>query len=185
MADDPDPPRAWSFLRCDPAYREAWSASATPPAYERDTPFRIRIQAADDRAAVTDWSLLAWQNPLEKAGPLSAFFSDVPMLDGTGSASAAPLLPLLAGAGATLEGLRLTNGVLVLKVERDGMAVQVRLTNAGPLLAGGGVRVWHEWGLRLPMNITQLSDLWSVSGGPSPRSGVGGRVRGGTATKRC
>ena len=185
MAGDPDPPRAWSFLRCDPAYRAAWRDQAAPPAYERDTPFPVRVQAAADRAAVTDWSLLAWQDPLAKAGPLSAFFSDVPMLDGTGSASAAPLLPLLARAGATIEGLRLMNGVLILKVERDGRAIQVRVTDAGPLLAGGGVRVWHDWGLRLPMNIAQLTDLWSVSGGPSPRSGVGGRVRGGTATTRC
>lgn len=168
MAGDPDPPRAWSFLRCDPAYRAAWRDQAAPPAYERDTPFPVRVQAAADRAAVADWSLLAWQDPLAKAGPLSAFFSDVPMLDGTGSASAPPLLPLLARAGATVEGLRLTNGVLILKVERDGRAIQVRVANAGPLLAGGGVRVWHEWGLRLPMNIAQLTDLWSVSGGPSP-----------------
>lgn len=182
MADDPDPPRAWSYLCCDPAYRAAWCDQAAPPAYERDTPFPIRIQSAADRAAVADWSLLAWQDPLDEAGPLSAFFADIPMLDGTGSASAPPLLPLLAEAGATLEGLRLTNGVLILKVERDGRAIQVRVTHDGPLLAGGGVRVWHDWGLRLPMNIAQLTDLWSVSGGPSPRSGVGGRDRGGTAT---
>ena len=184
MAEDPDPPRAWSYLRCDPAYREAWHDRAAPPEYERDTPFPVRIQTDVDRAAVTDWSLLAWQDPLEKAGPLSAFFADIPMLDGTGSSSAPPLLPLLADAGATLEGLRLRNGVLILKVERDGQAVQVRLTNAGPLLAGGGVRVWHDWGLRLPMNIAQLTDLWGVSGGPAPRGGVGGRDRGGTATTR-
>ena len=97
MAGNPDPPRAWSFLRCDPAYRAAWRDQAAPPAYERDTPFPVRIQSAADRAAVADCSLLAWQNPLAKVCPLSAFFSDVPMLDGTGLASAAPLLPLLAG----------------------------------------------------------------------------------------
>ena len=104
------------------------------------------------------------------------------MLDGVGSASSPPLLPLLADAGASLEGLRLADGVLVLKVELHRLAVQLRVTEDGPLMAGGGVRVWHDWGLRLPMNIARLTDLWSVSGGPSPRSGIGGRGRKGTAT---
>ena len=96
------------------------------------------------------------------------------MLDGTASASAPPLLPLLADAGAMLEGLRLRNGVLVLKVELHGLAVQVRVTDDGPLMAGGGVCVWHDWSPRLPVDIARLTDLWRVSGGPPPRSGIGG-----------
>ena len=182
MVEDPDPPRAWSYLRCDPDYRAAWRARAAPPGYEPGAPFPVRIQSRADRAALARWSLLAWQDPFEDAGPLSAFFAGVPMLDGAGSASAPPLLLQLAEAGARLEGLRLADGVLILKVEKAGLAVQVRVTAPGPLLAGGGVRVWHDWGLRLPVNIARLTDLWSVSGGPSPRSGIGGRDRKGTAT---
>ncbi len=76
-----------------------------------------------------------------------------------------------------LEGLRLADGALILKVEKAGLAVQVRVTAPGPLLAGGGVCVWHDWGLRLPVNIARLTDLWSVSGGrlPSLRLPEGGR----------
>ena len=37
-----------------------------------------------------------------------------------------------------LEGLRLADGALILKVEKAGLAVQVRVTAPGPLLAGGG-----------------------------------------------
>ena len=183
MVENPDPPRAWSYLRCDPAYRAEWRERAAPPVYEPGTPFPVRIQSEADLAALARWDLLAWQDPFEDGGPLSAFFSGVPMLDGTGSASAPPLLSQLAEAGSRLEGLRLADGVLILKVENEGIAVQVRVTEPGPLLAGGGVRVWHEWGPRLPANIPRLTDLWSVSGGPSPRSGIGGRGRKGTATR--
>ena len=92
--EDPDPLRAWSYLSCDPAYRADWRARAAPTEYERDAPFPVRIQTEADRVAVARWSLLAWQDPFDGTGPLSAFFSDVPMLDGTGSASVPPLLPL-------------------------------------------------------------------------------------------
>ena len=182
MAAEPDTPRAWAYLRCDPAYRAAWREAAAPPRYEPDAPFPVRIQSAADRAALADWSLLAWEDPFDEEGPLSAFFADVPMLDGTGAAGSPPLLPLLADAGATLEGLRLADGALVLKVERCGHAVQVRVTGDGPLMAGGGVRLWHDWGLRLPLSISRLTDLWSVSGAPSPPGGAAGRHRRGTAT---
>ena len=180
--EDPDAPRAWSYLRCDPDYRASWREHAAPPVYERKTPFPVRIQSPADLVALERWRLLAWQDPFEKDGPLSAFFADVPMLDGTGSPAATPLLSMLAEAGSRIEGLRLMDGALVLKVERHGLAVQVRVSDDAGLMAGGGVRVVHDWGLRLPVNIARLTDLWSVSGGPSPRSGFGGRDRKGTAT---
>ena len=182
MARDPDPPRAWLYLRCDPASRAKWRERAAPPEYEPGTPFPIRVQSEGDLAALVRWDLLAWQDPFEDGGPLSAFFAAVPMLDGADSASAPPLVPQLAEAGSRLEALRLADGVLVLKVEKEGMAVQARVTEPGPLLSGGGVRVWHEWGPRLPVNIAPLTDLWSVTGNPSPRSGIGGQGRKGTAT---
>lgn len=42
-------------------------------------------------------------------------------------------------------------------------------------VGGGGVRVFHDWGLRLPVEIDRLADLWRVSGGGVPRKGDGGR----------
>ncbi len=97
------------------------------------------------------------------------------MLEGEGSAAATPLPPPLEAAGARIDGLRLDDGALILKVEADGMAVQVRIADPAPLLAGGGVRLFHDWGLALPVAIARLGDLWSISGG-SPRRGVGGRA---------
>lgn len=80
-------------------------------------------------------------------------------------------MPFLAAAGARIDGLRLLDRTLIAKVEQDGRAVQVRVTNEGLLLAGGGMRLYHDCGLELPMEIARLKDLWSVSGGPAPRCG--------------
>ena len=55
------------------------------------------------------------------------------------------------------------------------MAVQLRIADDRLLMDGGGVRLRHDWGLELPVEIARLTDLWAVSGGPVPRPG---RVRG-------
>ena len=165
---------AWAFLRCDRRYRAAWRENAAPSAYE-DAPFPVRIRSEADLAAEGAWRLLAWEDP--DGGYASPFFADAPMLEGVGSPRATPLLALLADAGAKVDGLRLADGVLVLKVEKNGRAVQVRLDDDGPLMAGGGVRLIHEWGLSLPVDITRLTDMWSIFGGPVPQNGFGGRGR--------
>ena len=167
-----DGAQAWSVLRRSRDYRAAYEAQAAPPVREDGAPFPVRVQSEADRAAQAHWRLMAWEDPDGDAA--SAFFADAPMLDGAGSASAPPLLPLLADARASVSGLRLADGALVLKVEKAGFAVQVRVTEPGPLLAGGGVSLRLEWGLGLPGEIARLADLWSVSGGPSPRPGPDG-----------
>ena len=174
--------RAWALLRLDRDYRSAWQAHADRPVYEDDTSFPVRIRSDADRIAARDWSLFAWEDPHGNA--VSAFF-DTPMLEGQGSATAQPLMPMLEAAGARIEGLRLDGGALVLKVEAAGMARQVRIADPAPLLAGGGVRLTHDWGPALPAAIARLGDLWSISGGdpsagsgPSPRHGIGGRAHG-------
>ena len=180
-------PEAWSYLRCDRHYRAAWRDNAAPPvsapAYE-DTPFPVRIRCRADLAAEEDWRLLAWQDPFDGAAPASPFWALAPMMEGVGSAQAAPLLALLAGAGARLEGLRLGDGALVLKAEKAGAAVQVLVTGDGPLMAGGGVRLFHDWGLRLPLDVERMGDLWGVSGGVLPNERREGWVRG-ALTRTC
>ena len=116
----------------------------------------------------------AWENPFARDGPASPFWAGEAMLEAEGSPTAEPLLPFLAGVGARVDGLRLLDGSLIVKIEEDGRAVQIRVTRDGPLLAGGGLRLYHDYGLELPMEIARLTDLWSVSGGPAPRQG---RVR--------
>ena len=172
--------QAWALLRLDRDYRAAWRAHAARPVHEDGARFPVRIGTEADRIAAREWSLLAWEDPDGDA--VSAFF-DMPMLEGEGSATAQPLMPMLEAAGTRIEGLRLDGGALVLKVEDRGMAVQVRIADPAPLLAGGGVRLFHDWGLSLPVAIARLGDLWSVCGGDpspgagrSPRHGIGGRA---------
>ena len=172
VADGHGPGR---FSAATGTYRAAWRENSAPPTYE-DAPFPVRIRPEADLAAEEPWRLLAWEDA--DGGSASPFFADAPMLEGVGSPRATPLLRLLAEASATVAGLRLADGALVLKVEMNGRAVQVRLVDDGPLMAGRGVRLIHDWGLRQPVDIVRLTDLWSVSGGSVPQNGSGGGVGG-------
>ena len=167
--------RAWRLLRSLQAYRSAYESHAEAPAFQ-EAAFPVRIQSETDLAARHPWQIEAWENPFARDGPASPFLAGEPMLEGEGSSRAPPLLPILAGAGARIDGLRLLDGTLVVKIEHDGRAVQIRVKKEGPLLAGGGIRLYLDFGLELPMEIARLTDLWSVSGGPAPRQG---RVRWG------
>ena len=107
--------------------------------------------------------------PVRARRPASPFLAGERMLEGEGSAHAPPLVPILESVGARIDGLRLLDGTLIVKIEQDGRAVQIRVAKEGPLLAGGGLRLYHDFGLELPMEIARLTELWSVSGGPAPR----------------
>ena len=169
----------WKLLRGLRAYRAAFEAHAEAPVFEKAA-FPVRVQSEADLAAREPWKIEAWESPFARDGPVSPFLAGGPMLEGEGSSTAPPLAPLLAAAGARVAGLRLLDGTLIVKIEQDGRAVQVRVTHDGPLLAGGGIRLYHDFGLELPMEIARLTDLWSVSGGPAPRQGRGRWGRNGS-----
>ena len=167
MAEGDTP--AWGVLRGLRAYRAAWESLAEAPVFEDGTAFPVRIQSEADLAARDPWRIEAWENSFARDGPASPFWAGEAMLEAEGSPMARPLLPFLAGVGARVDGLRLLDGTLVVKIEQDGRAVQVRVTKDGPLLAGGGFRLYHDFGPEVPLEIARLTELWSVSGGPDPR----------------
>ena len=170
--------RIWRLLRGLRAYRAAYEAHAETPAFE-EAVFPVRIQSEADLSACEPWQIEAWENPFARDGPASPFLAGEPMLEGEGSSRAPPLVPLIADADARIDGLRLLDGALIVKIEQDGRAVQIRVSKDGPLLAGGGIRLYHDYGLELPMEIARLTELWSVSGGSVPRQGRGRWARNG------
>ena len=110
-AKDPETVRgvhAWGWMRRDPGYRAAWAARAAAPRFEAAA-FPIRVQTEADLRAAADWALLSWEDPVALARR-SPFWSGVPMLVGEPDPDPwpdpTPLLGLLAGAGARVEGLR-------------------------------------------------------------------------------
>ena len=171
---------AWKVLRGLRAYRAAYESLAEPPAFEDGTAFPVRIQSEADLAARDPWRIEAWANPFARDGPASPFLAGEAMLEAEGSPTAHPLLPFLAGVGARVEGLRLLDGTLIVKIEQDRRAVQVLVTKDGPLLAGGGFRLVCDFGPDVPLEIDRLTALWSVSGGPAPRQGWGRWARNGS-----
>ena len=164
---------AWAALRREPGYREAWEVHAGAPRFE-PAAFPVRVQTAADLRAAAEWSLLAWEDP-RPAARRSPFWSGVPMLVGEPDPDPwpdpAPLLPLLAEAGARVEGLRLMNGRFVLKAELGSAALQILVPSGRVFAPGDGIMA--KLGLDLPLEapIGRLRDLWLVSGRtPPPRT---------------
>ena len=171
--------RAWLFLRHVEAYLEAWRAHATVSAVEpvfEPGPFPIRLQTAADVEAAR-FDLLAWQDPDAADGPASPFWVQSGMVEAALEPDAEPLVPLVAGGGGTVEGLRLAGGGLVLKIECAGAVVQIRVRSSAPFPEDGGIKVRHSFGLRMPQTVRRMLEFWSVAGLPAPRIGRGRGAR--------
>ena len=175
---------AWMVLRQVVEYREAWrrhGAAAGVSVAPEPGPFRIRIQTGADLAAER-FEMFAWEDPWKADGPASAFWRQDGMPEGVLEPGAAPLAGLVGDRGS-VEGLRLLDGDLVLKIEYGGAVVQVRLRNVDRFPDDGGISIKHGFGLRMPLSVRRLLDFWSVAGLPAPRNGKGrgagfGRSRG-------
>ena len=173
--------RAWLFLRHVEAYEAAWRAHAVLPAPEpvfEPGPFPIRLQTAADLEAA-GFDLLAWQDPWVEDGPASAFWVQSRMVEAVLEPAAEPLVSLVAAGGGTVEGLRLADGGLVLKIECAGAVVQVRVRGAAAFPEHGGIEVRYSFGLRMPQTVGRMLDFWNVAGQAAPRRGRGRGARSG------
>ncbi len=166
--------RAWLFLRRVADYRAAWLAHAGQAAPDADLAsgpegqaFPIRAQTRADLEAAR-FDLLAWQDPRGEGGPASPFWIQDGMPEATVSLDTAPLAGVVAAGGGSLEGLRLLDGGLVLKIEHGGRAVQILLRDAGPFPEGAGIELRYPFGLRMPHSMRRLLDFWQVVGCPPP-----------------
>ena len=176
-----DGARAWLFLRHVAAYEAACRAHSVLPALEpvfEPGPFPIRIQTAADLEAAR-FDLLAWADPHRADGPASPFWVQSGMVEAVLEPDAEPLVPLVATGGGAVEGLRLAEGGLVLKIECAGAVVQIRVRDSAPFPEDGGIEVRHRFGLRMPQTVGRMLDFWSVAGLPAPRMGRGGGARTG------
>ena len=169
---------AWAYLRRDPDYRAAWASHSGVPRFEA-AGFPVRVQDEADLLAEAAWSLLAWEDPSAEAWR-SPFWSGVPMLVGEPDPEpwpdATPLLGLLAAAGATVEGLRLVSGRLVVKAELGNAVLQILVPSGRAFGPADGIVAKLDLSLPLEAAVGRVEDLWRVAGRlPPPRSR---RVRG-------
>ena len=175
MSADPGV-RSWAVLRRYARYRAAWAAAAAP-AFEA-APFPVRIQSRADLGAAP-WRLLAWEDP-GRGDAESPFWIGAPTVEGALRPGAPALETLAEEPGAAVEGLRLLDGTLVLKITCGAAVVRIRLRERGPFPPGGGIEVVHGFGLRMPHTAATLFDFWTVAGEPVPsrRPAPGGRTAG-------
>ena len=175
--------QAWHFLRRVADYRAAWRSRAGPPAApgaggdpDRGEAFPVRVQTRADLEAAR-FDLLAWQDPRGKGGPASPFWVQDGMTEAAVAPGAEPLAEMVAAGGGSLEGLRLLDGGLVLKIEHGGRAVQLLLRDAGRFPPGAGIELRYGFGLRMPHGMRRLLDFWQVADrSPPPRRGRPRRI---------
>ena len=91
--------------------------------------------------------LLAWEDPSAEDGPASPFWVEAPMAAGLpGRADSPPFAALVRKQGGAVSGLRLLDGALILKVERDGAAGQVGIEDGAAFDPTGGLGLFLPWG---------------------------------------
>ncbi len=127
----------------------------------------MHVQTRADLDAVR-FDLLAWADPRAEDGPASPFWVQDDMPEAAVSPDAEPLAGVVAAGGGSLEGLRLLDGGMVLKIEHEEAALQILLRDAGPFPAGAGIELCHPFGLRMPHSMRRLLDFWQVAGRPPP-----------------
>lgn len=150
-------PRAWAFLRRNPAYRAEYRRALVRPVLEA-APFRVRVQSkADGRARA--WGLLAWEDPDAADGPASPFWAEAPMLQAGWAPDPPPLRGFLAEPRTRVEGLRLPGGAMILKIENGGAAVQVRIPVGSGGAVGSRLVLRVEFGPGLAADIGRLKAL--------------------------
>ena len=163
-------PRAWAFLRRNPAYRAAYRR-----VFERreaePAPFPVRIQSRADREARA-WGLLAWEDPDGPDGPVSPFWAEAPMPECEWGAGPPSLAGLVAKAGGRLAGLRLADGALVVKIEKRSGAAQLRILPGSGFGDGAGLVVRVGFGLDEARAKARLEDLGRLVDGPGPGPGA-------------
>ena len=153
--------RAWRLIRASRAYRDAWAKRRHLSGLPERAPFPVRLQTAADLAAAA-WGMAAFEDPYAER-PLAPFWMQAGVIDGRVAPDARPLTRLAAEGGATLSGLRLGDGALMLRIEREGRSVQVRFPRGAVFPEDGGLLLVRE--------VASIEDVWL--GAPVPRPGRG------------
>ena len=173
-----DGARAWQVLRLLPAYQAAWRRrrGRQQPCLTERAPFPIRLQTAADLAAAR-FGLYAWADPFAADGPISPFWRVVPMLPAAVEAEATPLVGDGLPGGLAVEGLRLLDGSLVLKLEGGAVATQFRLAGGRGFDPEDGVVLQHDLRAAPKAFVRRLEEACALAAGNVPRGG-GGRATG-------
>ena len=168
----------WTALRRNRDYVADWCAHDDGPPALETAPYCLRTQTNADLGAAR-WGLLASENPAVGLAA-SPFWVDEKMPTGTFDAPdetcPTPILALVDEAGATLTGLRLLDGGLVLRIARGRGSGQVRLADAA---ADDAARYVLSMSIRLnrdfPETLARAAAVCWVVAPWKQRSSVGRR----------
>lgn len=171
------PSRAWAFLGRNPVYIEE-RRRAAEPAPDEPAPFPLRRQTKADLEAAA-WGLLAWEDPLDGAGPASPFWTEAPMLEATPVPEAPALAELLGVEDVRLSGLLLRSGAAIVKVECGEASVQIRIAGGAAFDPAGGIDLMRlSPAVDLLERLRRVAALWPIAQAETKKAGGrGSRTR--------
>ena len=165
---------AWRILKQHPCYREAWLAVADRTSGPAGEPIPIRRQTEADLEAAS-WGLLAWEDPFADGGPASPFWADAPMVEGKqGRRETSSFASLVRRQGGGVSGLLLRDGAMILKVERNDVAGQVRIEDGAVFDPAGSLGLFLPWGDdHMSRELARAGDLREIVAGEAGEKGPG------------
>lgn len=156
---------AWEFLRRNPAYRSDWSRFSSYRGTSTDHSISLYQQKVSDQEAMK-WGLMAYEHPDAETDRASLFWTIETMLEAEVVQNVeAPFLPMLDKSGAGVSGLQLLDGGLVLKLEREGNSVQIRLRDGLSFNEFSGIELRLPLNQRLPVRLSRSLDFWNIAVG--------------------
>ena len=155
----------WHALRSNPDYKAEWRAHGGASSVVESAGFALRAQTEADLEAAR-WGLLAWEDPRERSR-FKPFWIDEKMLMAAVVEPGDPVGMLARATGMSVSGLRLLDGVLVLKVKKWRRVEQIRVLEGESF---GLERTALE--LQFPFDgypSTVLPRLWNLAAIMKPR----------------
>jgi hypothetical protein len=157
---------AWQFLRKNLNYNHDYEQNHTGTMHIiKNIGVPCTIQKTSDIAA-KEWGLFAFSNPRMSSAEQRLFWSIAPTLDAEIIPNGqTPLLPLIHKSDATISGLLLLDGDLVLRIEHAMKTVQLRVKNGLDFNENTCIALRLPVDLSLPINLSKGLDLWNIASG--------------------
>ena len=159
---------AWCFLQKNSNYKKDYFSneiSITPKINKSNIIIQKQIQS--DRGA-NKWGLYAYINPNTPADKTSPFWSIIPPLNAIAVLnSKSPLFSMMQKAEATVSGLLLLNGDLILKIKRERFVIQIRIAEGHLFDETSGLQLNLHLNDQFPFQLSQSHNLWNIVSGKS------------------
>ena len=161
---------AWEFLLRNPKYKAEARSCPTFIEPKKDKISNSFYEQLPSDLAAHNWGLLAFKDPEMPVYAGTPFWSALPTIEAEIAQHGQPaLIPMFSKVGASISGLLLLNGNLILKIKHGGRTVQIRIKDGRSFSQNSGLVIRLPVALNLPVQLSRSIDLWNIATGYSPK----------------